>query len=138
MPQGFPDGRAAFSNRERPDASLERGIDLRAGRDDGTGSAKSRWRGHAEEASGGMPVTDPTTRLLQTFSLPAFDFTPEETRLVKGAAVTAAVVLWFSAALIDAWFLLLVPLVAAMCTLAIWRLRRGQPEGEEPDDDWSF
>jgi fatty acid desaturase len=85
-----------------------------------------------------MPVTDPTTRLLQTFSLPAFDFTPEEARLVKGAAVTAAVVLWFSAALIDAWFLLLVPLVAAMCTFAIWRLRRGRPEGEEPDDDWSF
>jgi hypothetical protein len=85
-----------------------------------------------------MHVTEPTTRLLQTFSLPAFDFTPEETRLVKGAAATAALVLWFAAALIDAWFLLLVPLLAGMCAFAIWRLRRARPEADEPDDDWSF
>lgn len=81
-------------------------------------------------------MTDPTTRLLQTFSLPAFDFTPEEARLVKGAAVTAALVLWFAAALIDAWFLLVVPVVAGLCAAAIWRLRRDRPEGDAPDDDW--
>jgi hypothetical protein len=85
-----------------------------------------------------MPVTDPTSRLLQTFSLPAFDFTPDEARLVKGAAVTAALVLWFAAALIDAWFLLVVPLLAAMCAGAIWRLRRNRPQTDDPDEDWSF
>ena len=94
--------------------------------------------GHAEKAQEACPVTDPTTRLLQTFSLPAFDFTPEEARLVKGAAVTGALVLWFAAALIDAWFLLAVPLLAGMCALAIWRLRRGRSEGDEPDEDWTF
>jgi CHASE2 domain-containing sensor protein len=85
-----------------------------------------------------MPVTQPTTRLLQTFSLPSFDFTPEEARLVKGAAVTAALVLWFAAALIDAWFLLAIPTLAALCAAAIWKLRRDRPEDEEPDDSWSF
>jgi hypothetical protein len=83
-----------------------------------------------------MHVTDPTTRLLQTFSLPAFDFTPEEARLVKGAAVTAALVLWFAAALIDAWFLLAVPVLAGLCAAAIWRLRRDRPQAEAPEDDW--
>ena len=81
-------------------------------------------------------MTDPTTRLLQTFSLPAFDFTPEEARLVKGAAVTAALVLWFAAALIDAWFLLVVPVVAGLCAAGIWRLRRDRPETDASDDDW--
>lgn len=83
-------------------------------------------------------MTEPTTRLLQTFSLPAFDFTPEEKRLVKGAAATAALVLWFAAALIDAWFLLAVPTLAGLCALAIWHRRKNRPEGEEPDEDWSF
>ena len=83
-------------------------------------------------------MTDPTTRLLQTFSLPAFDFTPEEARLVKGAAVTAALVLWFAAALIDAWFLLVVPILAGLCAAAIWRLRQNRAEVEAPEDDWSF
>jgi hypothetical protein len=83
-------------------------------------------------------VTDPTSRLLQTFSLPAFDFTPDEARLVKGAAVTAALVLWLAVALIDAWFLLVVPVLAAMCAGAIWRLRRNRPRDEHPDEDWSF
>lgn len=83
-------------------------------------------------------MADPTTRLLHTFSLPAFDFTPEEARLVKGAAATAALVLWFAAALIDPWFLLAVPTLAGLCALAIWRMRQSRPEGEEPDDDWSF
>jgi len=84
-------------------------------------------------------VTDPTTRLLRTFSLPAFDFTPDEARLVKGAAATAALVLWFAAALIDAWFLLVVPVVGGLCATAIWRMRRARPEVDGPaDDDWSF
>ena len=78
-------------------------------------------------------MTEPTSRLLQTFSLPAFDFTPDEARLVKGAVVVAAVVLWFAAALINAWFLLVVPLLAAACAGAIWRLRQNRPD--EPDDD---
>jgi CHASE2 domain-containing sensor protein len=85
-----------------------------------------------------MHVTDPTTRLLETFSLPSFDFTPEEARLVKGAAVTAALVLWFAAALIDAWFLLVVPILAGLCAAAIWRLRQNRPEVDTPEDDWSF
>ena len=84
-----------------------------------------------------MHVTEPTTRLLQTFSLPAFDFTPDEARLVKGAVATAAVVLWFAAALINAWFLLVVPLLAAACAGAIWRLRQNRPEGDDAED-WSF
>ena len=83
-------------------------------------------------------MTEPTTRLLQTFSLPAFDFTPEEARLVKGAAVTAALVLWFAAALIDAWFLLVVPILAGLCAGAIWRLRQNRPEVDATEDDWSF
>ena len=83
-------------------------------------------------------MTEPTTRLLQTFSLPSFDFTPEEARLVKGAAVSGALVLWFAAALIDAWFLLAVPVLAGLCAAAIWKLRRDRPEEEEPDDSWSF
>jgi hypothetical protein len=83
-------------------------------------------------------VTQPTTRLLQTFSLPAFDFTPEEARLVKGAAVTAALVLWFAAALIDAWFLLVVPLLAAGVAGAIWRIRSTRPQVDDPDEDWAF
>ena len=83
-------------------------------------------------------MTEPTTRLLQTFSLPAFDFTPEEARLVKGAAVTAALVLWFAAALIDAWFLLVVPVLAGLCAAAIWRLRQNRPEVDATEDDWSF
>jgi hypothetical protein len=85
-----------------------------------------------------MHVTEPTTRLLQTLSLPSFDFTPEEARLVKGAAVTAALVLWFAAALIDAWFLLVVPVVAGLCAAAIWRMRRDRPAADVPEDDWSF
>ena len=43
-----------------------------------------------------------TERLLQTFSLPAFDFDAAERRLLLGAAIGAAVVVWFSAALINA------------------------------------
>ena len=81
-------------------------------------------------------MTDPTTRLLRTLSLPAFDFTPEEARLVKGAAVTAALVLWFAAALIDAWFLLAVPVVAGLAAAAIWRMRRTRPEADASGDDW--
>ena len=83
-------------------------------------------------------MTDPTTRLLETFSLPSFDFTPQEARLVKGAAVTAALVLWFAAALIDAWFLLVIPVVSGLCAAAIWRMRQNRPEVEAPEDDWSF
>jgi hypothetical protein len=83
-------------------------------------------------------VTDPTTRLLDTFSLPSFDFTPEEARLVKWAAGAAAVVLWLAAALIDAWFLLALPALAGLCALAIWRLRQARPESDDPDDGWSF
>ena len=83
-------------------------------------------------------MTDPTTRLLRTFSLPAFDFTPNEARLVKGAAVTAALVLWFAAALIDAWFLLVMPVLAAVCAAVIWHLRRNRPQDEYPNEDWSF
>ena len=81
-------------------------------------------------------MTDPTTRLLRTFSLPEFDFTPEEARLVKGAAVTAALVLWFAAALIEAWFLLAVPVVAGLAAAAIWRMRRARPEADASGDDW--
>ena len=83
-------------------------------------------------------MTDPTTRLLDTFSLPSFDFTPEEARLVKGAAVAGAVVLWLAAALIDAWFLLAVPVLAGLCAVAIWRLRQARPQNDDPDDGWSF
>ena len=81
-------------------------------------------------------MTAPTTRLLRTFSLPEFDFTPEEARLVKGAAVTAALVLWFAAALIEAWFLLAVPVVAGLAAAAIWRMRRAHPEADASGDDW--
>ena len=83
-------------------------------------------------------MTDPTSRLLDTLSLPTFDFTREEARLVKGAAATAALVLWLAAALIDAWFLLGVPLLAGLCAFAIWRLRQTRPASEDPDDGWSF
>ena len=83
-------------------------------------------------------MTDPTSRLLDTFSLPTFDFTPEEARLVKGAAATAALVLWLAAALINAWFLLAVPVLAGLCGFAIWRLRQARPASEDPDDGWSF
>jgi hypothetical protein len=83
-------------------------------------------------------VTEPTTRLLQTLSLPAFDFTPAEARLLKGAAVGAALVLWLAAALIDAWFLLVVPVLAAICAGAIWRMRRTRPQDQYPNEDWSF
>ena len=82
-------------------------------------------------------MTEPTTRLLRTFSLPAFDFTPEEARLVKGAAATAALVLWLAAALINAWFLLVVPALVALCAFGIWRLRQNRPEGDDAED-WSF
>ena len=77
-----------------------------------------------------------TERLLQTFSLPAFDFDPGERRLLLGAAIGAAVVVWFSAALINAWFLIALPLLAAACAGVIWRLRRGRPAREL--EDWSF
>ena len=95
--------------------------------------------GHAEhELQEVTHVTEPTTRLLQTFSLPAFDFTPEESRLVKGAAATAALVLWLAAALIDAWFLLVLPVLAGLVAFAIWKRRQTHPVADEPDDDWSF
>ena len=81
-------------------------------------------------------MTQPTERLLQTFSLPAFDFDTAERRLLRGAAIGAAVVIWFSAALINAWFLLALPLLAAACTGVIWKLRRGRPDREL--EDWSF
>jgi hypothetical protein len=81
-------------------------------------------------------VTQPTARLLQTFSLPSFDFDAGERRLLRGAAVAAAVVVWFSAALINAWFLIALPLLAIACGAVIWRLRLARPEREL--DDWSF
>ena len=81
-------------------------------------------------------MTQPTERLLQTFSLPAFDFDAAERRLLRGAALAAAFVIWFSAALINAWFLLVLPLLAAACTGVIWKLRRARPEREL--EDWSF
>jgi hypothetical protein len=81
-------------------------------------------------------VTEPTARLLQTFSLPGFDFDAGERRLLRGAGIGAAVVVWLSAALINAWFLLALPLLAAACAGAIWRLRRDRPDREP--DDWSF
>ena len=83
-------------------------------------------------------MTERTTRLFETFSLPSFDFTPEEARLVKGAVAVGAIVLWLAAALIDAWFLLAVPVVAGLCALAIWRLRQARPQSDDPDDGWSF
>ena len=83
-------------------------------------------------------MTERTTRLFETFSLPSFDFTPEEARLVKGAVAVGAVVLWLAAALIDAWFLLAVPVLAGLCALAIWRLRQARPASDDPDDGWSF
>ena len=55
---------------------------------------------------------------------------------MKGAAVTAALVLWFAAALIDAWFLLAVPVVAGLAAAAIWRMRRARPEADASGDDW--
>jgi hypothetical protein len=81
-------------------------------------------------------VTQPTERLLQSFSLPAFDFDAAERRLLRGVALGAALVLWFSAALINAWFLLALPVLAAACAGVIWRLRRARPTREH--DDWSF
>jgi len=81
-------------------------------------------------------VSDVTERLLQTFSLPAFDFDAAERRLLLGAAIGAAVVVWFSAALINAWFLVALPLLAAACAGVIWRLRRARPDREL--EDWSF
>ena len=81
-------------------------------------------------------MTQPTERLLQTFSLPAFDFDAAERRLLRGAALGAALVIWFSAALINAWFLLTLPLLAAACAGVIWKLRRAQPDREV--EDWSF
>ena len=81
-------------------------------------------------------MTQPTARLLQSFSLPGFDFDAGERRLLRGAAVGAAAVVWLSAALINAWFLIALPLIAAACGAVIWRLRRDRPEREL--DDWSF
>src|SRR5919201_215869 len=109
-----------------------------AGRTIRSDSSDSWWAATPRTLEEVPNVTEPTTRLLQTFSLPAFDFTPEEARLVKGAAVTAALVLWFAAALIDAWFLLVVPVVGGLCAAAIWRMRRDRPEAETPEEDWSF
>ena len=83
-------------------------------------------------------MTERTTRLFETFSLPSFDFTPEEARLVKGAVAAGAIVLWLAAALIDPWFLLGVPVLAGLCAFAIWRLRQARPASEDPDDGWSF
>ena len=83
-------------------------------------------------------MTERTTRLFETFSLPSFDFTPEEARLVKGAVAAGAVVLWLAAALIDAWFLLAVPVLTGLCAVAIWRLRQARPQSDDPDDGWSF
>jgi hypothetical protein len=102
-------------------------------------------RGRAETLGGAVTpkslmevpdVTQPAERLLQTFSLPAFDFDAGERRLLRAAALGAALVVWFSAALINAWFLLALPLGAAACAGVIWRLRRARPEREV--DDWSF
>jgi hypothetical protein len=81
-------------------------------------------------------VTQPTTRLLQTFSLPSFDFDAGERRLLRSAAIGAAAVVWISAALINAWFLIALPLLAIACGTVIWRLRQARPEREL--DDWSF
>jgi hypothetical protein len=92
--------------------------------------------GHAE-TRGDDDVTDRTERFLQAFSLPAFDLDPQERRLVRGAAVLAAAAVWLAAALIDVWFLLAVPLLAAACTVAIRRLRRRLPATDD-GDDWSF
>ena len=41
-----------------------------------------------------------------------------------------------SAALINAWFLVALPLLAASCAGVIWRLRRARPDREL--EDWSF
>ena len=82
-------------------------------------------------------MTDRTERFLQAFSLPAFDLDPQERRLVRAAAVLAAAAVWLSAALIDAWFLVAVPLLAAGCAYAIRRLRR-RPRAADDGDDWSF
>ena len=81
-------------------------------------------------------MTEPTARLLQTFSLPSFDFDAAERRLLRGASVGAAIALWFSAALINAWFLLALPLLAAACAGLIWKFRRERPERDP--EDWSF
>ena len=77
-----------------------------------------------------------TERLLQTFSLPAFDFDAAERRLLRSAAIGAAVIVWFSAALINAWFLVALPLLAIACAGVIWRIRRARPDREP--EDWSF
>ena len=82
-------------------------------------------------------MTDRTERFLQAFSLPAFGLDAQERRLVRGAAVLAGAGLWLAAALIDVWFLLVVPLLAAACALAIGRLRRRRPAVDDADD-WSF
>jgi hypothetical protein len=92
--------------------------------------------GHAE-AQGDGDVTDRTERFLQAFSLPTFTMDAQERRLVRGAAVLAAAAVWLSAALIDVWFLLVVPLLAVACAVAIARLRRRRPAVDDADD-WSF
>ena len=82
-------------------------------------------------------MTEQTSRLLESFSLPTFDFTPDEARLVKGAVAAAAIVLWLAAALINAWFLLVLPALAAGCACAIWRLRQSRSQSSDPDD-WVY
>ena len=82
-------------------------------------------------------MTDRTERFLQAFSLPAFGLDAQERRLVRAAAALAGRGLWLAAALIDAWFLLAVPLLAAGCAFAIRRLRRRVPASDDADD-WSF
>jgi hypothetical protein len=82
-------------------------------------------------------VNDRAERLLRAFSLPAFALDADERRLVRAAALPAAVALWLAAALIDVWFLLALPLVAGGCAVAIGRLRRRRPAVDDADD-WSF
>ena len=82
-------------------------------------------------------MTDRTERLLRAFSLPAFDLDAQERRLVRATAVAAAGAVWLAAALIDVWFLLGVPLLAAGCAVAVVRLRRRRPAVDDADD-WSF
>ena len=139
MPQrGVRSERAASFHRRRPDASPKRGMRLRPGPDDAEWQRQVSAAVTPSRAQEVPRVTEPTTRLLDTFSLPSFDFTPEEARLVKGAVAAGAIVLWLAAALIDAWFLLAVPVVAGLCALAIWRLRQARPASDDPDDGWSF
>ena len=65
------------------------------------------------------------------------DLTQDERRLLLGGAACAAVLLWFAVALVEAWLLLALPLVAGGCVWLV-RKKRARPGREQELEDWSY